>query len=64
MNLATTRRMSSTERLAAVVTLALWPIGIAFGAVTLGILRGAPGYSLAGASAARAAAELVAPELC
>jgi signal transduction histidine kinase len=52
--------MSSANRPARVVRLALWPLGIAFGAFTFAIVRREPGYSLAGESTARAVAELAA----
>ena len=52
--------MSSANGFARAVWLALWPVGIAFGALTLAIVRGEPAFSLAGKSVARETAELMA----
>jgi signal transduction histidine kinase len=52
--------MRSANGLERAVRLALWPVGIGFGALSVVIVRGEPAYSLAGESATRAAVELVA----
>jgi signal transduction histidine kinase len=52
--------MSSAQARARIVRLARWPVGFAFGALSLAIARGGPGYSFAGRSASGAAVELVA----
>ena len=52
--------MRSADGLGWAVWLALWPVGIALGVLSVVIVRGEPAYSFAGESATRAAVELVA----
>ena len=52
--------MRPAQTRARTAQLALWPVGLAFGALSLAVARGEPAYSFAGESVARGALELVA----